>query len=358
MRNCSGKAMNSEPGHELTYFVSRFLETHGAVVENQYHTLDVLLPEHLAEQLATPEHIRICPGSNPETTDTYGLQYGSPLLEKMVNAACATVPVIFCELSFEYLKSQGFDRLIQERFTFPNSVGRVMSQARVFTDYLFVTCWYLAQSDEQKMGLLRLIFNLETGASVPEMAEILGQVSKEYKIAGTPRHWTDEQMKRVIPWIEKQTKTILSEELDPFLASMTRRFRRDLANMEEYYASLAREMEQGLERAGLSEQLVSDRKAKIAQLPAELERKKDDLQKKYSVRIRLEPATIMVVRTPAMKIFYRASIGKQHRDISLMYNPVTKTFDPLLCQGCKGNMIRITFCDRLQALCPACRKKY
>ena len=55
---------------------------------------------------------------------------------------------------------------------------------------------------------------------------------------------------------------------------MNRKFRRDVRNLEEYYRSLEQEMQQSLVRSGLSDQLVQDRRAKIALIPEELARKK------------------------------------------------------------------------------------
>lgn len=349
--------MNFEP--ELEGFVRRFLENQGAVLEKRYQALDVLLPDSLAGLLETPEHISIHQESGPgsEAAGAYTTNYGSSLLEKMVNIACATVPVISCRLEFAYLKSQGFDKLINEQFTFFGSVGRVQNQAEVLTEYLFITCRYLAQSDEQKMGLLKLIFNLETGAYVPEMADMLVHTGKDFNSKHAPPTWPAERSKAITKWIERQAQATMAEEIGPFLASMTRRFRRDAANLEEYYASLKKEMEQGLERSGLSEQLRKERQEKIALLPAELVAKRDDLFKKYSVKVKIEPCSAMIIRTPAIKLLYRAAVGKKNKDLSLIFNPVTKSIDPVLCQGCGASTTRIYFCRQLHTLCPACENK-
>ena len=59
-------------------------------------------------------------------------------------------------------------------------------------------------------------------------------------------------------------KESIAEEIVPFQESMNRRFKRDVANLGEYYASLKEEMEKSLERPGLSDQLIKDRQEKIA----------------------------------------------------------------------------------------------
>ena len=135
---------------------------------------------------------------------------------------------------------------------------------------------------------------------------------------------------------------------------MNRRFRRDAANLEEYYEDLKQEMEESLKRPGLSEQLMSDRKTKISLIPDELERKKGDLFKKYSIKIKIKFCGGIQIRTPAVKILYQASVGRKQKQLSMIYNPATKSMDPIVCNGCGGSTFNIRFCDHLHILCPAC----
>jgi len=364
MKNYLGKTMSFEPDQEIEHFVCRFLETHGAVLEENGKEFEVLLSESLSGMLKTSEHIHInrgfvsdTPDADPESRHTYSINYGSHLLEKMVNAACAHVPLLACQVEFDYLKSAGFERLINEQFSFFGAVGSVESTAKIKTEYLFLTCRYIAQSDEQKEGLVNLIFNLETGAHVPHMADMLSLAARDFKTEKKRvAAWKDKQIKEIMEWIRRQMKESITEKICPFQESMTRRFRRDVLNLEEYYASLKEEMEKSLERPGLSDQLIKDRQEKITLLPDELARKKDDLFKKYSVKVKVEPCSAMLISTPAIKILYKTSIGKKRKNFSLIYNPVTKSVDPLVCQKCGRSATNIYFNDRLHQLCPACSR--
>ncbi len=360
MKNYLGKTMSFEPDQELEHFVCRFLETHGAVLEKNRKGFEALLPESLSGLLETPEYIHINKGSSDTGTESrhaYSINYGSHLLEKMVNAACAQVPLLACQLEFDYLKSAGFERLIKEQFDFHGSVGKVESTARIKTEYLFLTCRYIAQSDEQKEGIVSLIFNLETGAFVPHMALMLSSAAMNFITGKKAATWGDKQIKEIMEWVREQAKEIIAEELGPFQKSMTRRFKRDVANLEEYYAGLKEEMEKSLERPGLSDQLIKDRQEKIALLPDELAIKKDDLFKKYSIKVKVEPCSAMLISTPAIKILYKASIGRKRKNFSMIYNPVAKSVDPLVCQGCGRSATSFYFCDDLHLLCPVCSNR-
>ncbi len=354
--------MSFEPDQELKHFVCRFFKTHGAVLEENSIGFEALLPDNLSGLLETPEHIHIninmdSSDTDPESRHEYAINYGSHLLEKMVNVVCTQVPLLACRLEFDYLKSAGFGKLINEQFSFFGSVGSVESTATIKTKYLFLTCRYIAQSDEQKEGIAVLIFNLETGAFVPHMADMLSSAARDFKTEKKAAAWGDKQIKEIMEWVRRQIKESIAEEIVPFQESMTRRFRRDVANLEEYYAGLKEEMEKSLERPGLSNQLIKDRQEKIALLPDEMARKKDDLFKKYSIKVKVEPCTAMLISTPAIKILYKASIGRKKKNFSLIYNPVTKSVDPLVCQGCGRSATSFYFCDDLHLLCPTCSNR-
>jgi len=347
--------MNFNSDNVLEQFVRRFFELNGAEMEKCSEGLEVLLPERLALRLNTPEYLHITTGENAR--QKFAIHYGSPLLEKIVDAACDTMPLISCRLDFNYIKSQGFDRLIKNRFVFYNCVGRVKSAAEVRTVYLLLTCRYLAQSDEQKEGLIDLAFNLETGAAVSEMGKMFDSVERTFETDSTQPFLGDNKIEKILKWVQRQAGKVLEREIEPFQDSMNRRFRRDVANLEEYYEDLEQEMEESLKRPGISDQLMSDRKAKISLIPDELERKKADLFKKYSIKVNLELCGGIQIRTPAVKILYQTSFGRKQKQLSMIYNPVTKSMDPLVCDGCGDSTFNIHFCDHFHILCPACSTK-
>lgn len=348
--------MNSDLNEELEQYACRFFKSRGAILEKNNRGLEVLLPENLSQSLSTPEHININTASGPSLEDAYSINYGSSLLEKMIDEACKDIPVLSCRFNLDYLKKEGFDNLVRDQFIFLRSVGKIENRAEISTAYVLLTCRYKAQSDEQKLGLLDLVFNLETGAYVPGMAELLLEAGGNFITLQKPA-WKKEQLEMAVRCIKEQSAGILAEELKSFHETMTRRFKRDAANLEEYYQALEKEMKKTLQRHRLSEELIKERHEKISLLPRELERKRDDLFKKYSIRVDIEPCAAMLVNTPAVKVLCYVLIGKRRKNISLVYNPVTKALDPLVCQGCGKSITSICFCDHLHLLCPACGEK-
>ena len=351
-----------ESSAELMDFIHRFMDRHEAAVEESDTGLDVLMSERLIERLGAPEFIRLetgpgaaaALGSDAPSTQTFSIAYGSEFLERVLRLACEDVPLLSCQVDFHYLKRQGFDALIRECYQFKGGFARVDQWAKVLTHYAVLTCRYRAQSDEQKEGLCELALNLETGAHVPDLSSGLGVAARSWGAGTAALKGLANSLRTVLGGLKQAASGMVLRETTAFQESMNRKFRRDVLNLEEYYRSLEQEMRQSLDRSGLSDQLVQDRRAKIALIPEELARKKDDLFKKYSIRIAIVPCAVLLVSTPAVKVLMTVAIGKKQKTLSAFYNPITKTMDPLVCEGCRGSARRVDFCDQTHLLCPNC----
>ena len=346
---------------ELATFVCRFMEEKGAIAEPGNNRVDLLLPGDLAAALEVEEYISVLPGSDSPAPireeagerKCYPIHFGAPLLDRISAMAGTHPPLVQLSLSFDYLKKSGFDSLINQQFEFFKSKGTVSGSGEIRTHYLILTCRYLAQSDEQKEGLVDLAVNLDTGAVVPGMMDNLSIAEKKYK--KTISHdFSQEKVNRVIKLVELYVSDGVEQALSDFKKSMNRRFQRDAASLEEYYQALGREMAESLDRSGLSDKLRQERREKIALIPDELAAKQQDLLNKYSIRVKIFPAAVMAISTPAVKVMFKAVSGRMKKDVALIYNPVTKQMDPLVCDICGQSMYRIGFTSDLKLVCGAC----
>ncbi len=353
-------AFFSGPEGELATFVCRFLEAKGALIEATGARIDLLLPKALSKNLALDDYISITPGTAADPrrdgVPVYPIHFGSPLLEKISAMAGTHPPLLAMDLTFEYLKQGGYDHLIHDQFEFYKTTGRVSGFGEVKTHYLMVTCKFLAQSDEQKEGLVDLAVNMETGAVVPEMVRNLSGVGKDYRKT-ISRAYGKTDIDRLMTLVGQYVRDTVEQELTEFKQSMNRRFSRDAASLDEYYRALEHEMTESLMRTGLSDRLMAERKEKIALIPGELAAKQADLLNKYSIRIKVSLSAAMAITTPAIKVLFTAASGRQQKNLSMIYNPVTKSMDPLVCEACGQSMYRIGLCKGLHLLCGACQAK-
>lgn len=344
-------SMKSEPGTQIIGFARRFLEQKGAAVEARGASLLAMLPADLASALDLPEYVCFS-GPGGEESGAVPLGYGSMVLDRMLSAAGRTTPVVMCEAEISYLKSQGFDRLVSEAFSFVGARGHVENTAKIRQRYARVLCWYAAQSDEEKEGIVETAFNLESGVAVPGLAQWLHDfpLQESSRQAPGPDKISEARTNLMI----KALEGLVEDDLRPFAAAMQRRLARDIASVREYYQSLNREMEQSLERGGLSDSLIRERRDKMALLPAELAQKADELAAKYSIRVAFRPLALMLVDMPCVRIHYAAQAGRSTHRLSLTYNPLIKAPDPVACPSCGKGTMRLSFDRQEPPRCPSC----
>ena len=342
---------------DLTDFAARFFAANGAAMEKREKGIHVLLPDETAAALEVGEEIFLAQDpDDPQINkgkECHAIQFQTPLLDGIVSMAGKAPPFLQAGLNFTYIKTQGFEKLINEQFTFYKSKIQKISTADIITRYLILTCRYLAQSDEQKQGLIDFAVNLETMSLPPDMPEMMGNTEKQYafeKVGGFSR----EKIRKIHSLVESLGPSAVEEELEPFKKSMNRRYKRDSASLDTYYRALEEEMAESLERTGLSEKVVREREAKIAMLPQELAAKKKDLLNKYTIKLNFSPAAALLVTTPCVRISVTLISGRRTKTLPVMYNPVTKQMDPLVCTSCGISTCAAGLTDTLDLCCPGC----
>lgn len=336
-------------------FACRFFKARGGVVEDQGLTREILLPEAAAQTLGMDEFFRVGPEAvaAEDRSKVHAVQLHTPLLDRMLTLAGESVPFARAELKFDYIKTQGFDRLIEDRFQFHKSKIRVMKTGEARTRYLVLTCRYTAQSDEIKQGLVEICVNLDTGVVIPDMAQGLSHVQKEFSVKKA-RGLNEKEIEAIRTVVSRYGQKLVQERLASFVESMNRRFQRDTASLDAYYQALEKEMRQNLSRSGLSQDLVREREEKIAMIPAELAAKKKDLLNKYGIRIDFKPAAAMYLTSACVTVFVRLISGRNNADFTMIYNPVTKDMDPVACQSCGAGTYDIGLSPNLKINCLNC----
>jgi len=352
--------MSSDPQIQIDpmEFACRFFKAKGGVVESRGALKDILLPKEVARALETEDLIRVGPDAARVDSESqvYALGLHTPLIDRIVTLAGAAPPFTQAELQFDYIKTQGFDRLIGEQFGFHKAKIGGMKTGEARTRYLALTCRFTAQSDEMKQGLVDICFNLDAGGIVPDMAKGLSHIQKQFS-TGSVRRCTEKEIENIHRVVSRYGKQMLEDRLSTFIDSMNRRFKRDAASLDEYYGAVEKEMKESLDRSGLSHRLVQERKEKIAMIPGELSAKKKDLLNKYSVQIDFKPVAALYLTSPCVTVFARLISGRRKTEISLTYNPVTKKMDPVVCRSCGTSTYSIGCCPNLHINCPACLEK-
>jgi len=301
---------------DLTQFACRFLRDRGAVLESENEVTNVLLPKNLSRALDVEEYISMAKDlenvKSFEGSALYPIEFQSPLLDKIISMAGSKPPFLQAALKFNYIKTQGFANLIKEQFEFLKSKISVSGTGETKTRYILLTSRFLAQSDEQKEGLLDFAINMDTGALAPGMMQMLYNAEKEYQTK-TIQGYTKEEITRIHELVSRYGPDAIEEELSKFVLSMNRRFKRDALSLDQYYDALEKEMKESLMRTGISDKLIQEREEKIAMIPEELSAKKKDLLNKYSIKVSFTPVAALAVTTSCVKVFISLISGRQKK---------------------------------------------
>ena len=362
MTNFLGIPMNSNASIagkdlDLSRFVARFFRENGAVLESGNDAMDVLLPKDLSVALDVEEYISVAEDAELVKASggkiCYSIQFQSPLLDRIVSMAGSKPPFLQAALKFHYIKTQGFANLIKKQFELHKNKVKVTGAGETKTKCILLTCRFLAQSDEQKQGLLDFSFNLDTGALAPGMPRLMPNAEKEYQEKNI-HGYSKKEIKRIHELVSQYGPDAVEQELLEFVKSMNRRFRRNALSLDEYYSALEKEMKESLARTGISDRLIQEREAKIAMIPDELATKKKDLLNKYSIRISFTPVAALTVTTSCVKVLVTLLSGRRKKRTSMMYNPVTKQMDPMVCQSCNVSTYALGLCKNMHLNCTAC----
>ncbi len=159
----------------------------------------------------------------------------------------------------------------------------------------------------------------------------------------------------------RKARGLAEEKLIDFIKSMRRRLRRDVKNTREYYEALRKEMEASFSHHNLSEAQRDERIAKIEDLPREMARKIEDLQQKYKIQVRLRGCAALRFLVNVVHIMVEIRFRKQTRTIPLIWNPISRRLDPLVCERCCETTRSVHPREedsRIRLLCPSCNQKH
>lgn len=344
--------MSLASDQELLSFVPKILEHHGAVVEQKTNHLLALLPEHLSNFLKLPEEVQIGDEGEP-------LLYGSPLLDRLVNLATRDVPVVYGQLQVPYLKKAGFEQHLLQDISFGKVQSRIIDRAEARTTYMILFCHYLALSDERKEGIVKVAVHESTGSKISDLESRWSEFQPQFfSPENVPPHFPM-HLDQTINVALNAAQSTTENELSDFFNSMRRHLCRDVRNTREYYNALKWEMEASLERQNLSEEHQKERKAKILELPQEMARKIDDLKHKYQVQVTLTGCAAVRLLVPVVQIRLEIRYSKLRREVRVIYNPISRRFDSLVCEQCRITTRKVhpfVVDSQIRLICSACSK--
>lgn len=330
-------------------FALRALALRGALVEatgtGDLASALVVAPAEVAAALGLAEECRIAPRAD---ADAVACGFGSPFLERLLGDARAEMPVAWARWTGETARL-GQARSLAERFVVRNGLAEYVEAWPEDAVYVAATLAYTAESDDRREGTVRLVVGGTDGAEPdPAFGALLDAFDPAAELEPLPR--AGALPDSVCTHVARRADASVRRAVSDFVAGTVRRHARDHQRIAEYFAEAiaeARSPRRRLDAATIQarvERLVAERDAKLA-----------ELEGRFTVRVRMQPAAILCVVVPAIGARLRLRRRRAEREIVLRLPPRASALDRCACDGCGSATARPALCDeRLHLLCETC----
>lgn len=327
-------------------FVVDELGARGALVERAGPGALAVLPPPLARDLDLPDTVALAESAGAHTV---GCGLGSPLLDRLVAAARANVPVASLTALAEPPRTAAAERLV-DRVIVRNGVADLLGAGHASATYLAGIFTWTAEADDRYQGMTIIAAHAGTGAEPdPGCLSVI-----EALIAGTdPRLAEDADARGALGGaaiVARRAGLAIGPRLDEVGAAVARRRDRERARIDDYFGSLVAEAKRPRRRV---ERGAID--ARVAALHAEHAAKLRDLAVRYTLRVRLDPVALIAITMRVVELRIRLRRRKGEREIALHVPPGARTPDALACVACPGTTRTPLLCDdALHILCETC----
>jgi hypothetical protein len=337
---------------EMAAWVRDVLLSRGALVEMQgAETLRALLPSHLAQAMGTAEWLSLDFGRGPgadhpaDWLDKVGrLVEGAPGARPAVATARLASPAPFPPLDVA--------AVLERHLAIQNGIYRLLGESAALACYVVFTFQYAVESDERRIRFLTVALNASASSWVPQPDQFLAQVWERLE-QGAQSSPSPAELAAVYPLAARAARSEIRKLVEGAESAANRRLARDVDRVEAYYRGLLGQIEKRVSRAPSAAALEKEHSRARA---TELDRlgKLEDLRRKYSLCVRIEPADVLAIRAPAREIRVRLVRRKEERERAFHWNLVLRRLEPALCENCSTAAHPLCLCDKVHCLCEAC----
>ncbi len=325
-------------------FVLAALEAEGALVERSGDRATALLPPPLAKRLTLSEEVRLTP--YPEQAGDIAVGLGSPLLEKVVSEARASVPVAFVRVDTEAPRPTHV-RSLAERFALRNGLAEIVQVTMGTGVYLAASVAYAIEADERREGLFDMVVGGDGGEPDSGLWALLTETLSDVRLVpGRPVALAAEAERCLVVRVERAVRAAAASVLQ----DIERRHKRDHERIVDYFEQLGAEA-----RAPKRKTEPKAIEAKLAHLHTERDKKIEDLRARYAVRVTSGLATLVVAEVPCALVQMRLRRRKAERTITLRVPAGVHGADKVACEGCGLGTAKPAACDdAVHLLCEIC----
>ncbi|HEY9607093.1 MAG TPA: hypothetical protein V6C85_36125 [Allocoleopsis sp.] len=311
--------------------LAQLISLHEGIAEpDGEQVLNVLLTQNIAKALDLPEEVSLT--TRADIPESYFVTYHSTLLNKFSELLADRGCVAAVGVKYDgYLKTTGFEKLLQQTLAPQNGLIRFLDAKPETTRYVWCNVAYTAEADERRIGMVSFIINELTGVTPIDIGDALFWEADRIEVDDSERSiaMPFEELSRLI---EQTAAKLIKAELENWSAKLTRTLTRDSERLHAYYGTIAAEIASKIQYKGL---LGEDKDKELARIEAtqrELERKLADIKERYTLSVDAFLHSAMVIHLPTVHITCELVRKKAKRTVTAVWNPFTKVLEPLRCE--------------------------
>jgi len=343
-------------------FACRLIEESGGAVEwgaSRGH-IEALLPEDVQERLGVTEPLVTISGGAKGGDEEKGIPigFGTELLDKSIPMAMEAGQTAAVRMPAP--SGRKTSRLEPEgSFSFPNAAFRSKRDHDSWQDYWLWSFFVTADADERREAVVHACVSA-AGAGCQGLPErVLDQAAIWEGLKTKDSEFSEKNLSTLFSIACDRVLNQMDTSLTGFEETVTRHYERDIHRIETYFQDMCQEMEVEIKRRHLKGEELNIRKEKMAQLEDEKSRKLAALKEKYRIRLTLNPFALLLARIPVRRCDIQVKRRKKERLLGLVYNNLSRQFDPMVCEACGADTYTLGFCDdALHLLCAACTSTY
>lgn len=338
---------------DLQSFVGAVLTRCGGVVEPKADDrILALLPAPVAASLGVGEEVGFCLRGAASPGEIHA-GFGAATLARICALADTLQRCYRVEIGAPPPKKERVEREAEAALAIRDGTAKIDDIEASVLDYIVADFRYVALSEDRHEGLVSVALDLGSGCSSPGLAR--GLDAYLFAHPETRRTWTGaaghEGVGEPIERVSRLALACARAETAPFVARMARRLQRDAARIDDYYRTLRDEVER---RRGRAADVDAKLDAKVAAIEAEKLRRRGDLERRYAVRLRLEPLAVLHVRASGLAVRIRLRRRGATSEVRLGWNAVARELDRWTCDACGREEQAPALCDALHRLCAGC----
>lgn len=245
-------------------------------------------------------------------------------------------------------------RVLDRELVIQNGIYRLPEDCPATARYYFFSFRYTIESDETSLGVWTACLNASARSLVHRPESLLDAIRDD--IEEDPAFAIDQhELTRLFPVAMRLAQSEVRHLAVGIEHTANRRIARDSERVNTYYRDLLRQIEKRVARHGSDLQAVEKERSRAAATQLDRAAKLDDLARKYSLKIRIEPADVLTVSLPVRAISARVIRKKMERTSTFHWNTILSALDSPWCESCFDRAYPMSLCDgRVHFLCKSC----